>query len=148
MWRSCELRNRNRCRTWWRRRTSSPPKARALSFGNSVGRARKGDRRKVFGHKRARPPTSLTWLGEVVSIPIRANKFWRRVEEWVMRKEAKNSLIAFEKSFHEREEPWVQVRRRHGREPHLPIELPVIRRYDAWRAVHVAGFSLDRKSVV
>src|SRR5262245_17910218 len=126
MWRSRELRNRNRSGTWWPRRTSSPTKAPALSFENSVGRARTRDRRQVCGNERAFPPTSLTWLSEVVSIPIRANKFWRRVDKWVMRKQAKNSLIAFEKSFHEREEPWVQFGRRHGRKPHLPIELPMV----------------------
>ena len=115
----------------------------SLLFANSVGRARKRDRRQVFGHKRARPPAALTWIRETVAIPICANKFWRRVGERVVRKQPKNSLFVFEQSLDKREEPRVQVRGRHGGEPHLPVELPMIRRDDARRTVHVAGFSLE-----
>src|SRR4029077_458903 len=114
-----------------------------LLFANSVRRARERDRRQVFGYKRARPPAALTWFRETVAIPICANKFWRRVREWVVCKQPKDSLFVFEHSLHEREEPQVQVRRRHGSEPHLPVELPMIWRDDAWRTVHVAGFSLE-----
>src|SRR5438874_3158291 len=88
-----------------------------LLFPNSVRRARERDRRQVFRHKRARPPAALTWFRETVAIPICANKFWRRVREWVVRKQPKNSLFVFEQSLHEREEPRVKVRRRNGGEP-------------------------------
>jgi hypothetical protein len=114
-----------------------------LLFANSVRRARERDCRQVLGHKRARPPAALTWFRETVAIPICANKFWRRIGEWVVRKQPKDSLFVFEHSLDKREEPRVQVRRRHGSEPHLPVELPMIRRDDARRTVHVAGFSLE-----
>src|SRR5262245_12403821 len=143
MWCSCELRNWNRCDTWWRRRTSSPTTTRALSFENSVGRARKRDRWQVCGNERTFPPTALTWLSEVVSIPIRANKFWRRVGERVVGQQPNNSPVALEQSLDKREKPWVQVRRRHGGEPHLPVKLPMVRRDDARRPVHVPRFSLE-----
>ena len=108
------------------------PKRGEFFFRQQRRRARERDCRQVFGHKRARPPAALTWFRETVAIPICANKFWRRVREWVVREQAKNSLFAFEQSLDEREEPRVQVRRRHGGEPHLPVELPMIRRDDAW----------------
>ena len=82
-----------------------------LLFANSVRRARERDRRQVFGHKRARPPAALTWFRETVAIPICANKFWRRVREWVVGQQPNNSFFVFEQSLHEREEPRVQVRR-------------------------------------
>ena len=114
-----------------------------LLFANSVGRARERDRRQVFGHKCARPPAMVTWFREAVSIPICANKFWRGIGERVVCKQPKDSLFVFEHSLDKREEPRVQVRRRHGGEPHLPIELPMVRRHDARRTIQVAGFSLE-----
>ena len=100
-------------------------------------------RREVFGDERARPPTALTWSCEAVPIPVCADESWRRVRERVVREQAKKSLFAFEQSLHKREEPRMQVRGRHGSEPHLPIELPMIRRDDARRTIHVTGFSLE-----
>src|SRR4030095_10579463 len=100
-------------------------------------------RRQIFCDVGARPPTALTWFGEAVAITICADEFWRGVGEWVALEQAKNSPFAFEKSLYEREDPLVQFRRRHGGEPHLPVEFPMIGRHDARRSVHVPGFSLE-----
>src|SRR5215471_3258881 len=114
-----------------------------LSFRNSVRRARKRSHRQVLGHKRTFPPAGLTWLGELVAIPIRANKFWRRTGKRVVCKQPKNSLVAFENSLNKRKKPWMQVRRRHGRKPHLPVELPMVRRHNARRPFNITGFSFE-----
>src|SRR5262245_21016414 len=97
------------------------------------------DWRQVFADEGASPPAGLTWFGEAVAIPTCADEFWWRVGEWVAPEQAKNPLVAFEQSLDEREEPRVQVRRRHSGEPHLPVELPMIGRRDARRSVHIAG---------
>src|SRR5262249_5483198 len=100
-------------------------------------------RRQVFADVRARPPAVFARFGEAVAIPIRADEFWWRVRERVARKQANNSVFAFEQSLDQRKDPRMKRRRRHGGEPHLPVKLPMIRRNDAWRTVDVAGFSLE-----
>ena len=100
-------------------------------------------RREVLGEERARPPTALAWFCEAVSIPICADEFWRCVAERVVREQANDPFFAFEKSLDQRKYPRVKLGRRHGGEPHLPVELPMVRRDDAGWTVHVAGFSLE-----
>src|SRR5882757_3454829 len=37
----------------------------------------------------------------------------------------------------------MKLRWRHRGKPHLPVESPMIRRHDAWAAVHVTGFAFE-----
>src|SRR6058998_3579682 len=108
-----------------------------------VWRAVQGHRWKVFGDERSRPPGVLTWLGKVILIPIGADVFWRRVWEWVVRKQRKNSFFTFKEFLYQYKNPRVKLRRRHRGKPHLPVEPPMIRRDDAGTTLHVAWFSFE-----
>src|SRR4029077_11699497 len=102
--------------------------------------APKPPRREVLGDERARPPTALTSLREAVAIPIGADEFWWCVRERIMREQANNSFFPFAEPLNQRKNPRVKLESRHSSEPHLPFQLPMIRRHDARRAVHVSWF--------
>src|ERR1043166_5242951 len=108
-----------------------------------VSRAPQSDWRHIFADVGACPPAAVAWLGELIMIPIHANEFWRRVREWVARKQTENFFFTFEEFLHKREDPGVKRGWRHRRKPHLPVESPMIRRHDARPSIHVTWFPFE-----
>ena len=60
-----------------------------------------------------------------------------------MRKKAQKFAIILQQFLHYSKDPRVQFRHRHGGEPHLPIQFPMVRRDNARAPLHITGFTFE-----